>query len=180
MYLIRISQEHEIEPDCFGLFFGLKPYLQFWDKPLFCNTLVFSCSNHIIIQFIKKVTYMNPAKALYSIFAAIVLVMVAVFAMAVSYITYESSETHIVADAQVIIYGTPQCHYCKKTRKLLSANNVPFFEYDISSNRSAYQTFQRLEGRGTPLVIIDDQVIKGYNEPLMRKLLNIVDEPEGA
>ena len=123
---------------------------------------------------------MNPTKTLYSIFGAILLVMVAVFTMAVSSNTYESTETHNVADAEVIIYGTPQCHYCKKTRKLLSANGVPFYEYDISVDRTAYQTFQRLEGRGTPLVIIGEQVIKGYNEPLMRKLLDITDTPEGA
>jgi len=123
---------------------------------------------------------MNPSKTLYSIFGGIVLLMIAVFTMAISSNTYESSETHDVSKAEVIIYGTPQCHYCKKTRKLLSAHNIPFYEYDISVDRSAYQTFQRLEGRGTPLVVIDQQVIKGFNEPLIRQLLNITNEPEGV
>ncbi|MCJ8313941.1 MAG: glutaredoxin family protein [Saccharospirillaceae bacterium] len=121
---------------------------------------------------------MNSTKTLYSIFGVMLLVMVSIFAMAVSSNTYQSSEIHDVTKAEVIIYGTPQCHFCKKTRKLLSAHNIPFFEYDISVDRNAYQTFQRLQGRGTPLVVIGDQVIKGFNEPLIRELLNITDEPE--
>ncbi|BCE01164.1 glutaredoxin family protein [Marinicellulosiphila megalodicopiae] len=123
---------------------------------------------------------MNPTKTIYAMFFILLLGLIAFIAVAATTSSYESTQVHSIEQAKVIIYGTPQCHYCKKTRKLLSQNVIAYFEYDISSNKEAYNTFVKLEGRGTPLIIIGNQVIKGFDESRIRKLLNIEQDPKAS
>ena len=87
---------------------------------------------------------------------------------------YESSATNDVDQAQVILYGTPNCHYCKKTRKLLSEHNVAFYEHNINADQQAYSEFKRLGGNGTPLIVANGEIIKGFNKA---KLLASLELP---
>lgn len=64
---------------------------------------------------------------------------------------------------QVILYATEWCGYCKKTRELLESNNIPYFEYDIEKSAEGREQHQRLGGNGVPVLLIGDEVVRGYN-----------------
>jgi len=65
--------------------------------------------------------------------------------------------------ADVVLYATDWCGYCAKARKLFSENNIPYIEYDIEKSDEGREQYESLGGGGVPLILIDGQVINGYN-----------------
>lgn len=75
------------------------------------------------------------------------------------------------AERKVVLFATRWCGYCAKTRALFQRHNIPFQEYDIERSATAYAHYQRLGGNGVPLILIDTQVIHGYDEAAIRAAL---------
>ncbi len=73
--------------------------------------------------------------------------------------------------AEVTLYATSWCGYCKKTRALLDKIGVAYTEYDIEESYEGLQQYEALNGQGIPLLVIDDEVIRGYNPSRISKLL---------
>ncbi|AXS80951.1 glutaredoxin family protein [Dechloromonas sp. HYN0024] len=71
----------------------------------------------------------------------------------------------------VVLYATSWCGYCKMTREFFAANGIRYTEQDIEQSSAAYKEHRRLGGNGVPLVVVGDQVIKGWNEGELRQLL---------
>ncbi|HSX59489.1 MAG TPA: glutaredoxin domain-containing protein [Tahibacter sp.] len=67
------------------------------------------------------------------------------------------------AAAKVKLYVMPQCGYCEKARELLTARGVVWEELDIASSEQAKSEFDANGGRGTPLIVIGNEVIKGLD-----------------
>jgi glutaredoxin len=72
---------------------------------------------------------------------------------------------------EVILYSTAWCGYCRKAREFFAANGIRYVEYDIEKNAAAFSEHRRLGGKGVPLITVGDDVVKGYNEPVLRELL---------
>lgn len=72
---------------------------------------------------------------------------------------------------EVIMYSTAWCGYCRKAREFFAANGIRYVEYDIEKNAAAFSEHRRLGGKGVPLITVGDDVVKGYNEPVLRDLL---------
>ena len=66
-------------------------------------------------------------------------------------------------NGKVILYATSWCGYCKKTRELLRDNNIDYFEYDIEKSKEGNKQYKAIGGRGVPVLLINGQVVKGYN-----------------
>jgi len=64
---------------------------------------------------------------------------------------------------KVILYATAWCGYCKKTRTLLRENGIPFHEYDIEKSREGARQYQSLGAGGIPVLLINGEVVHGYN-----------------
>jgi glutaredoxin len=75
-----------------------------------------------------------------------------------------------VHDEQVILYATEWCGYCKKARELLAKHNISYYEYDIEKSSEGRVQYDRLGGKGVPMLLIDGEVIKGYNPLKILKL----------
>lgn len=65
--------------------------------------------------------------------------------------------------AEVTLYVMPQCGYCEKTRQLLTGRGVTWEERDIASSTDAKREFIAKGGVGTPLIVIGEEVIRGYD-----------------
>ncbi|MDO3387850.1 glutaredoxin family protein [Gilvimarinus sp. SDUM040013] len=63
---------------------------------------------------------------------------------------------------EVVLYATPWCGYCKKTRELLRDNDIVFTEYNIEKSNRGRREYNDLNGQGIPLMVIDGQVVRGY------------------
>ncbi|VAW56597.1 hypothetical protein MNBD_GAMMA07-295 [hydrothermal vent metagenome] len=72
---------------------------------------------------------------------------------------------------KIIMYGTQSCKYCFIAKSFFDKHNLPFIEYDIDRSEKHMNMFRLLGGRGTPLIIINEDIIHGFNEQLMRKAL---------
>ena len=66
-------------------------------------------------------------------------------------------------DENVILYATSWCANCAKTRKLLKAQNIPYFEYDVDNSSEGQRQFKQLHGNGVPVILIKNTVVRGYN-----------------
>ncbi len=76
--------------------------------------------------------------------------------------------------ANVKVYSTPTCPYCKMAKQFLSENNVQFEDIDVSANQVAAQEMVNKSGQmGVPVLDIDGQIIVGFNKAKIKQLLGI-------
>lgn len=68
--------------------------------------------------------------------------------------------------AQVEIYTTPYCGYCRMAKQLLTRKNVAYTEIDVSTNAALRQTMvERAEGRTTvPQIFIGGTPVGGCDD----------------
>jgi glutaredoxin len=81
------------------------------------------------------------------------------------------ASTQTTSQPEVHLYATDWCGYCKATRQFFNVNGIRYVEHDIEKSSDALLMHRKLGGNGVPLVVIGDEVIRGYNEATMRELL---------
>ena len=66
----------------------------------------------------------------------------------------------------VTIYTGPRCNYCEAAKRLLTRNNAPYKEIDISIVEGAMdEMIKKANGKRTiPQIFFDNQHIGGYDE----------------
>lgn len=76
--------------------------------------------------------------------------------------------------ANVKVYSTPTCPYCKMAKQFLTENNIEFENIDVAANQAATQEMIAKSGQmGVPVLIIDEQVIVGFDKGKIKKLLGV-------
>ena len=73
----------------------------------------------------------------------------------------------------VVLYSTSWCGYCAKTRRFFERNKINYVEYDIEKSATAKRQYDNLGGGGVPLVLVDRQLVRGYNPS---KVVQFLDE----
>jgi glutaredoxin len=68
------------------------------------------------------------------------------------------------AQAQVVMYATDWCGYCKQTRRFLDSKGIPYKEYDIEKSAEGRKAYEALGGRGIPLIDVNGTIIRGFSE----------------
>ena len=66
-------------------------------------------------------------------------------------------------NGQVILYSTAWCGYCEKARQLMNENDIAFYEYDIEKSDEGREQHKKLGGKGVPVLLIEGDVVKGYD-----------------
>lgn len=66
----------------------------------------------------------------------------------------------------ITMYSTSWCGYCKKARRWLNANELPFVEKDVEKDPAGAREFQELTGGrgGVPVITVGKDVIRGFSE----------------
>ena len=76
--------------------------------------------------------------------------------------------------ANVKVYSTPTCPYCKMAKNYLSENNIPFEDVDVSVSQTAAQDMISRSGQmGVPVIDIDGQIIVGFDRAKIARILNL-------
>ncbi len=76
--------------------------------------------------------------------------------------------------AQVKIYSTPTCPYCKIAKDFLTENKIQYEEVDVAASQSAAQEMVTRSGQmGVPVIDIDGQLIVGFDKAKIKKLLGL-------
>lgn len=74
----------------------------------------------------------------------------------------------------VKIYTTKVCKYCKLAKEFFKENDISYEEIDISKDEAAKADILEKTGRmSVPVIQIGDDHVVGYDEDILRKLLNI-------
>lgn len=75
---------------------------------------------------------------------------------------------------KVTIYTTQNCTYCNQSKKLFNDNSVEYSEVNVIGNPEAVNFIRETTGQmGVPVIVIDDQILVGYDEQKLKELLNI-------
>ena len=72
---------------------------------------------------------------------------------------------------RITLYSTSRCSHCKQLSAFLRQHKIPFGEQNIERNQRAYLEFQRHGGRAVPLLVIGQQVIRGFDRKKIEKAL---------
>jgi mycoredoxin len=67
------------------------------------------------------------------------------------------------AQANVVLYATDWCGYCKQTKRFLDSKGIPFKEFDIEKDAQARKAYEALGGRGIPLIDVNGTLIRGFD-----------------
>lgn len=72
------------------------------------------------------------------------------------------------------IYSTPSCQYCKVAKEFLTSHNVAYEDINVATDPVAREEMVTKSGQlGVPVFDIDGQIMVGYNEQLLTKVIGI-------
>lgn len=75
---------------------------------------------------------------------------------------------------KVSIYSTPSCTYCSQAKEFFKANNVPFDEFNVAADQAKRTEMVTKTGQmGVPVIMVDDEVIIGFDRTRLIELLGI-------
>ena len=75
--------------------------------------------------------------------------------------------------SEVVVYTTPSCGYCHQAKQYLAQRGIPYREVDVAVDAQAVAEMVNLSGqRGVPVLLIDGQVVVGFNRPRIDQLLD--------
>jgi len=80
--------------------------------------------------------------------------------------------------AEVILYQTAWCGWCRKTRALLDDLDADYETVDIEKSAEGRREYEAKAGGrgGVPLIDIDGTIIHGYDEAKIRRLVKKLDK----
>ena len=77
-----------------------------------------------------------------------------------------------MTDKRVAIYSTPTCPYCKRVKDYLTRRGIPYIEHNVALDRGAAKEMVKKSGQlGVPVILIDDEVLIGFNQTPLDRLL---------
>ena len=80
-----------------------------------------------------------------------------------------SAATH--GQPEVVLYATSWCGYCAAARRFFQEHGIAYVERDVERSSEDAATLERLGGVGVPLIVVGEDVIKGYDEGALRAVL---------
>ena len=73
--------------------------------------------------------------------------------------------------ANVILYSTTWCGYCKKARRWFHQNNIPFTEYDTEKSARGRRDYKKMNGRGVPIIKVGQKRLNGFSPGSLTQVL---------
>ncbi|MAQ77334.1 NrdH-redoxin [Candidatus Campbellbacteria bacterium] len=72
----------------------------------------------------------------------------------------------------VEIYSTPTCHFCHMAKDYFQEKNIEYTEHNVAEDQEKRAEMMEATGQmGVPQIKIGDQMIVGFNESEIEKLL---------
>lgn len=77
-------------------------------------------------------------------------------------------------DKKVTMYTTPNCGWCRVTKKYFEHYGVKYSEIDVAADQDARaKMFEKSKQMGVPVIDIDGEIVIGFNQPRLSELLGI-------
>ena len=79
-----------------------------------------------------------------------------------------------MAAKKIKLYTTSYCVYCKLAKNFFNKNKIAFEEIDIAEDEDALNYRVKKSGQmSVPVIEVDGQMIVGFNETKLKKLLGV-------
>ena len=76
--------------------------------------------------------------------------------------------------ANVVMYTTPMCVYCKVAKEFFQEHNVQYEEKDVVQDEQAREDMIQKSGQlGVPVIDIDGEIVIGFDKARLSELLGI-------
>lgn len=75
--------------------------------------------------------------------------------------------------AEVTVYTSTTCTFCKATKNFLNENNVEYTERNIDKDKEAMNYLIEHGHRGVPVSVIDGQEVVGFDRERLTELLGL-------
>lgn len=76
--------------------------------------------------------------------------------------------------ANIKIYTTQYCAYCKMAKEYFKSKNIPYEEYDVGADASKREEMLKKSGQfGVPVIDIDGNIVVGFDRSKINQLLGI-------
>jgi mycoredoxin len=76
-------------------------------------------------------------------------------------------------DAEVVVYTTSWCGWCRKTLAYLDRRGVEYWNRDIEQDREAASELRRKTGStAIPVVDVDGELVRGYDQRRLEELID--------
>jgi glutaredoxin-like YruB-family protein len=75
---------------------------------------------------------------------------------------------------EIKIYSTPTCPYCKMAKQYISSKGFSYQDFDVSNNKTTADEMVKVSGQmGVPVVIINGQIVVGFDKARIDSLLSV-------
>ena len=75
---------------------------------------------------------------------------------------------------KVVMYETKTCIWCEKAREFFKEHGVKYKEIDVGKNEKEAEKMIKKSGQnGTPVIEVGKEMVIGFDEDKLRKLLKI-------
>ena len=73
---------------------------------------------------------------------------------------------------KVVLYSTPWCPWCRKTREFFKENKIQFTDKDVEKfKKYADEMVKKSKQKGIPVIDIDGKIIVGFDEDKIKTAL---------
>jgi len=75
---------------------------------------------------------------------------------------------------KVKVYSTQTCPFCDDAKAFLKKHKIKFEDVDVNKDRKAAAEMIKKSGQtGVPVIEIDGEIVRGFDEANLKKLLKI-------
>ena len=74
----------------------------------------------------------------------------------------------------ITVYSTPTCHFCNLAKEFFTANGIKYTDYNVLEDpEKGREMVERSGQMGVPVIFVGDEMVVGFNEPLIRQMLGM-------
>jgi glutaredoxin-like YruB-family protein len=78
-----------------------------------------------------------------------------------------------MAEKKVVIYSTPTCPNCKRTKAYLSQKGIAYTDLNVAADKDlAKEMIQKSGQMNVPVLVIDGEIVVGFDQNKLDKLLS--------
>ncbi|MFZ6871710.1 glutaredoxin family protein [Undibacterium sp. Di27W] len=81
---------------------------------------------------------------------------------------------------KVLMYGTANCAFCKKTRAYFAENKIDYVDMDVEKSPAAAAKHAELGAEAVPVILIGKRMIRGYQPEAFAEALRALEKTQTA
>jgi len=75
-----------------------------------------------------------------------------------------STKAQADEERKVVMFSSTYCPACGQVKSFFKKHDIAYLEFDIEKSTAARSYFERLGGRGTPFLLINNRRMHGFSE----------------